>query len=84
MDKHLALPPQKRNGRNLISLARVLAVAIAFPGMQALSIAQEAAPHPPAARTRQEVTVDALSVVKLSSKAISNARSSYTLGPRRE
>lgn len=84
MDKHLALPPQKRKGRSLILLARVLAVAIAFPGMQALSVAQEAAPHPPAARTRQEVTVDALSVVKLSSKAIPNARSSDTLGPRRE
>ena len=84
MDMHLALPPQKRNGRSLILLTRVLAVAIAFPGMQALSVAQEAAPHPPAARTRQEVTVDALSVVKLSSKAIPNARSSDTLGPRRE
>ena len=84
MDKHLALPPQKRKGCSLILLARVLAVAIAFPGMPALSVAQEAAPHPPAARTRQEVTVDALSVVKLSSKAIPNARSSDTLGPRRE
>jgi S1-C subfamily serine protease len=39
---------------------------------------------PPAPRPRAEQTVDALSVVKLRSKSVSNARSNETLGPMRE
>ena len=41
-------------------------------------------PAPPAAQGRQELTVEALSVVKVRSKAIANARSLRTLGPQRE
>jgi S1-C subfamily serine protease len=41
-------------------------------------------PDPPAARPRPEQTVDALSVVKLRSKAVANARSTKTLGAQRE
>jgi len=39
---------------------------------------------PPGARARQEVTVDALSVVKLRSRAVADARSAATLGTQRE
>lgn len=53
----------------------VMAAAPAF--------AQDAAPKPPA-RTQQELTVDALSVVKVRSKAVADARSSRSLGQQRE
>ena len=39
---------------------------------------------PPAARAQQEMTVDALSVVKLRSRAVADARSAATLGTQRE
>src|SRR5262245_20857231 len=39
---------------------------------------------PPAARAESNLTVDALSVVRVRAKAISNARSMRTLGPERE
>jgi serine protease Do len=39
---------------------------------------------PPGARTQQEMTVDALSVVKLRSRAVADARSAATLGTQRE
>ncbi|MDP2241111.1 MAG: S1C family serine protease [Burkholderiales bacterium] len=84
MNQTSALPRQTLNARSLSLLARMLTLAIAFPGMLALSHAQEAAPQPPSARTGQVVTVDALSVVKVSSKVIANARSLATLGQRRE
>ena len=42
------------------------------------------APAPPAIRPRPERSVDALSVVKLRSRAFAGARSSQTLGPQRE
>ena len=50
------------------------------------AIAAESVPEgvPPAARTQQELTVDALSVVKIRSKAVANARTSRTLGAQRE
>lgn len=68
--------------RALDSLAAVLACAV-FSGLPMPSLAQDAAPNPPAARTRQEMTVDALSVVKVRSKVIADARSSKTLGQQR-
>ncbi|MEK6592988.1 MAG: S1C family serine protease [Pseudomonadota bacterium] len=48
------------------------------------SLAQDAAPKPPATRTQQELSVDSLSVVKVRSKAVSDARSSRSLGQQRE
>ncbi|MBI4195010.1 MAG: serine protease [Betaproteobacteria bacterium] len=47
------------------------------------ALAQEPA-TPPAARPRTEMTVDALSVVKVRSKAVPNARSAGSLGQQRE
>ena len=41
-------------------------------------------PGPPAGRPRQELTVDAFSVVKLQSRAVVDARSAATLGRNRE
>ncbi|HSN41670.1 MAG TPA: S1C family serine protease [Burkholderiales bacterium] len=66
---------------------RCLAVAafwilMALPGLPAPSFAQDVAPRPPA--SRPEITVDALSVVKVRSKVIPDARSLATLGPQRE
>jgi len=82
MNRIIELTRPQPNRRLLRLLGGVLAIAIAVPAMQTL--AQEAAPQPPAARTRHEITVDALSVVKVSSKVIPNARSLDTLGNRRE
>ena len=70
--------------RGLRSLAVAFFSCAIFGGLQAPSFAQNAAPNPPAARNRQEMTVDALSVVKVRSKVIPNARSSTTLGQQRE
>jgi S1-C subfamily serine protease len=60
------------------SLATCLwvAVALAVPGGSTYA--------PPAARPQSEQTVDALSVVKLRSKAVPDARSNRTLGSVRE
>ena len=41
-------------------------------------------PGPPAGRPRQELTVDAFSVVKLQTRAVADARSAPTLGTTRE
>ena len=58
------------------------AFALGFCGPLA---AQDTPPEvPPAARVRPDVTVDALSVVKVKSKAVANARSLRSLGPQRE
>lgn len=84
MDKTTALPRQIPNGRSPSLLAHMLALAIVLPCLTALSLAQETAPRPPAADTRQVATVDALSVVKVSSKVLANARSLASLGQRRE
>jgi S1-C subfamily serine protease len=46
--------------------------------------AQDAPANPPAARVQQERSVDSLSVVKLRSKSVANARSARTLGSQRE
>ena len=43
-----------------------------------------ARPEPPAGRPRQELTVDAFSIVKLQSRAVADARSTSTLGKERE
>jgi S1-C subfamily serine protease len=46
---------------------------------------EEAKPAaPPAARPQSDLTVDALSVVRVRTKAVSNARSMRSLGPQRE
>src|SRR5690349_3568045 len=76
-----------------VSWLRALAglVAAAVIAFSAASVAQEggsSAPTPPtppaAGQGKPELTVDALSVVKVKSRAISNARSSRSLGPQRE
>ena len=64
-------------GHALVALAAVFIWMSPAP-------AQDAEPAPPAARTPREMTVDALSVVKVRSKAVTNARSSRTLGTQRE
>jgi S1-C subfamily serine protease len=61
----------------------LLAAGVWVSGALAVPDPQAPAP-PPAARPRAEQTVDALSVVKLRSKAVSDARSNRTLGPLRE
>jgi S1-C subfamily serine protease len=65
-------------------LVAFFAAAFLLFNAQSLSFAQSGAPNPPAARTQHELTVDALSVVKVRSKAVANARSENTLGQQRE
>ena len=62
--------------------AAVLLACLAMTG----AVASEGTPEsaPPAARVPQEFTVDALSVVKVRSKAVANARTARTLGAQRE
>ena len=48
------------------------------------AVAQEAPATPPAASVPQAATLDALSVVKIRSKSVANARSAGTLGSQRE
>ena len=62
------------------ALATVMVTALWWSA----AVAQDAPAAPPAARVPGERTVDALSVVKLRSKAVSNARSSRSLGAQRE
>ncbi|MGH8650548.1 MAG: hypothetical protein ACREUP_14770, partial [Burkholderiales bacterium] len=66
-----------RNACTALSLACLTATA---------AFASESAPEsaPPAARVQQEMSVDALSVVKVRSKAVANARTSRSLGTQRE
>ena len=67
---------------NVVRLAApALACVIGLPWMQ-MALAETTSP--PAARTPQEMTVDALSVVKVRSQAVSDARSAATLGQQRE
>ena len=65
-----------RNACTALSLACLAATA---------ALAAEIAPEsaPPAARRQQEMSVDALSVVKVRSKAVANARTSRSLGTQR-
>ena len=63
--------------------AWVCGLLLAISGMP-LPAQEQAQPAPPAARARPELTVDALSVVRVRAKAVSNARSLRTLGPQRE
>jgi len=74
-----------RSWRSGLRAAACLAFAVAGAGFATALGAQENRDvAPPAARARPEVTVDALSVVKVNSKALANARSNRTLGPQRE
>ena len=68
-------------------LARFACAIVAFACVAIpVAMAAESAPDPspPAARMPQEFTVDALSVVKVRSKAVANARTTRTLGAQRE
>lgn len=78
MPERAAYSASVRYRRALSSLA---AVALALLGQVMPTQASEATP--PAGRA-QQVTVDALSVVKVRSTAVANARSSTTLGQQRE
>ena len=66
-----------RNACTALSLACLAATA---------ALASESTPEsaPPAARMQQEMSVDALSVVKVRSKVVANARTSRSLGTQRE
>lgn len=75
--------PGARRRRAVAAVCAVLAAGLcgaAPPG----SARDQATPAPPPARPQGERTVDALSVVKLRTKAVAGARSSRALGPERE
>jgi len=62
--------------------AGLIATGLAMSAVAAAQPGPEAAP--PAARTQPELTVDSLSVVKVKSKTVANARTNRSLGPQRE
>jgi S1-C subfamily serine protease len=59
-------------------------LACAALGLAAPLSAQDKPAAPPAAQAQSNLTVDALSVVRVRSKAVADARSGRTLGPQRE
>ncbi|MBI3044832.1 MAG: serine protease [Betaproteobacteria bacterium] len=67
-----------------LGTARLAFAALALGLCGPLSAQDKPPAVPPAAQARPDVTVDALSVVKVKSKAIANARSLRSLGPQRE
>ena len=70
-----------------INAGGVLAACLIAAGVAvSAAAAAQAGPEavPPAGRAQPELTVDALSVVKVKSKAVANARTSRSLGPQRE
>jgi len=83
MGNRAARPGRARDKCGLRSLAALAGGVVSLLMVSALPV-QAAAGDPPAGRPRAEVTVDALSVVKVRSTAVANARSSSTLGQQRE
>jgi S1-C subfamily serine protease len=79
-----AVDPTMRFDPRWPQAARRLGAALAAAAALAAPAAATAAAGPPAARAQAEVSVDALSVVKVISKAVPNARSTATLGAQRE
>jgi S1-C subfamily serine protease len=65
-------------------LHSIAAFAMVVVSMLMFSVQALAAEEPRAERPRPEVTVDALSVVKVRATAVANARSASTLGQQRE
>lgn len=73
---------QLRSGSIVAAACALLAMSLATPAVVA---APPPSPSPPpAARPQQTLTVDALSVVKLRTRAVADARSGPTLGTQRE
>jgi S1-C subfamily serine protease len=77
-----ALPQAAQRLMDIIGWA--LAAAIAGGTWAGAAIAQEPPAAPPAASAPQLGSIDALSVVKLRSKSVADARSARTLGTQRE
>lgn len=82
MRNYLALPTGAENRR--LRLIAALAIALISVPMLFVRPVQAAADEPQTGRTRPEVTVDALSVVKVRATAVPDARSAPTLGQQRE
>lgn len=69
-------------GRRIAAIGmKLVALAVLAAGLASPLAAQEA---PPTAQVPGNLTVDALSVVKVRSKVVANARSGRSLGPQRE
>ncbi|HET9403726.1 MAG TPA: S1C family serine protease [Burkholderiales bacterium] len=74
-----------RHGWRCAGVLAVGMLACAALGFAApLGTQDKPAAAPPAAQAPSELTIDALSVVKVRSKAVANARSGRSLGPQRE
>jgi len=78
MNSYCELQHGVRGKRDLRSSIVALLACAMLSGLQAPALAQDAVPG------ARQITVDALSVVKVRSKAVPDARSSATLGPQRE
>jgi S1-C subfamily serine protease len=70
-----------------MTMRGVLAAGLIAAGLAVSAAAgAQAGPEavPPSARAQSELTVDSLSVVRVKSKAVANARTTRSLGPQRE
>lgn len=93
MDK-IVLPRSKDKGdgfgrsagtfAGVLRLCAALLAGVACLAYTPITPAQDARSTPPPARAQRELTVDTLSVVKVRSKVIADARSGNTLGRQRE
>ena len=77
-------PRYGRRCAGVLAMGMFAYVAIALGFAAPLGAQDEPAAAPPAAPAPAELTIDALSVVKVRSKAVANARSGRSLGPQRE
>ncbi|HEY7363214.1 MAG TPA: S1C family serine protease [Methylomirabilota bacterium] len=86
MDVTLAVRQGVRRRRAVPAACAILAACLWGPGPLAAREAPDAAPPSPVPEVRAQAkrTVDSLSVVKLNSRAVADARSNKSLGARRE
>ena len=71
-------------GATIRKIAGALLVACLCGPLPGAAQEQPRPAAPPGAQSQSDLTVDALSVVRVRTKAVSNARSMRSLGPRRE
>lgn len=77
-------PSDEAGGGTIRRIAGALLVACLCGPLPGAAQEQSNPAAPPAARAQSDLTVDALSVVRVRTKAVSNARSMRSLGPQRE
>jgi S1-C subfamily serine protease len=78
------IPRYRRRCAGVLAMGMLACVALALGLAAPLGAQDKPAAAPPAAQAPADLTIDALSVVKVRSKVVANARSGRSLGPQRE